>query len=158
MATTKISVKWRDAEGKEVTEQMYFDVGDVATVAAAQTQLTAYEALLEDVSGCIIVEANVEFPLAVSTVEIADVGYNVRSGVWIAYRNSDGVGDGLYVPGILDGMTSEDKLDRGVSEVNLLLNAIEGTGINSEERLSTRGSASLWATYRGGKRVSRKVK
>lgn len=158
MATTAISIKWRDVEGLEITDVLYFDSGDVGTVALAQTQLTAYEALLEDISGCIIVEANVTFGLTVSTVETADVGYSVRSGAYFSYRNSDTVGDGIYIPGILGGFISDDVVNDAATEVAAFIAATLGTGAGGEEPLSTRGSASLWTLFRGGKGASRKVK
>lgn len=158
MATTAISIKWRDVEGKEITEVLYFDVADVATVAAAQTQLTAYEALLEDVSGCVIVEANVTFGLTVSTVETPDVGYSVRSGAYLSYKDSDNVGQGLYIPGILGGFIVNDIVVETATEVAALIAATLGSGVGGEEPLSSRGSAALWSDFIKGKGTSRKVK
>jgi len=158
MATTAISIKWRDVEGLEKTEVLFFDSGDVATVAEAQAQITAYEALLEDVSGCIIVEANATFGLTVSAVETADVGYSVRAGAYLSFVNSDNVGDGMYIPGILNGFMSDDVLNDAATEPAALIAAMLGSGVGGEEPLSTRGSAALWTTYRGGKGASRKVK
>lgn len=158
MATTAISIKWRDVEGKEITEVLYFDTGDVGTVAQAQTQLTAYETLLEDISGCIIVEANVTFGLTVSTTETADVGYSVRSGAYMSYKDSDNVGQGIYVPGILGAFIVNDIVVASATEVAAFIAATLGTGAGGEEPLSTRGSSALWTTFLRGKGASRKVK
>jgi hypothetical protein len=158
MATTAISVKWRDVEGLEKTEVLFFDVSDVDTVAKAQTQLTKYELLLEDISGAVIVEANVTFGLTVSAVATPDVGYSVRAGAYLSFQNSDNVGDGIYIPAVLNGFMTDDVLNDDDTEPAALIAAMLGTGSDGEEPLSTRGSASLWTAFRGGKGASRKVK
>jgi len=158
MATTAISIKFRDIEGKEVTEVLFFDSGDVGTVALAQAQLAKYETLLEAVSGLPIVEANVTFGLTVDTGQSPDAGYSVRAGARLSFLNSDTVSDSLYVPGFLQGKMSNDIVNDADAQVLALINAIKGDGADGEEPLSTRGSGALWATYRGGKGTSRKVK
>jgi len=158
VATTMISVVFEDVEGLRWREPIYFDVGDVDTVAKAQTQLGKYETLLENLSGCAIVEAQVTFNLTVDTGQSPDVGYSIRSGAYLSFRNSDSVGDGIYIPGILGNKISNDVIIDSETNVAAFIAAASGSGANSEEPLSTRGSGSLWATYLKGKGASRKVK
>lgn len=159
MPTTAISIVWEDVEGKKKSEVLFFDAGDVATVADAQTQLTAYETLLQNVSGCVISHASVSFPLTVETVEQPDAGYDVRAGAYLGFRDSFGEPQGIYVPGILGGKIANDVVvDPAADEqIEDLVNAILGSGANGEEPLSSRNTASQWQSYRGGKGTSRKV-
>lgn len=158
MATTLISVRMTDVEGLHYRVPLFFDFSDVDTVAKAQAQVDAYEPLFEAVSGCVIDEAEVSFPITVSGTGSPDVGYSVRSGAWLAFQDSDGVGSGLYLPAILGAMIANDSVIDTQTNMAALLAAMTGTGANGEKPLSTRGSGSLWTTYRGGKGASRKVK
>jgi len=152
-----ISLIWQDVEGNRIPSQLYFDSTDVATVALAATQLTKYEPLLEAMSGCAIVEASVTFPLTADTNENPDGGYSVRAGAYLSFRDSDGVGQGIYLPGILGDKISNDAVDDSDSDVSAFVDAATGNGTDGEEPLSTRGSASIWSTWRGGRGASRKV-
>lgn len=158
MPTVRVSVKWRDVEGKtsQISEPLYFDVADVATLAEAQATFTQYEGLLGAVSGCAIVEAEVTFPLTVSLAQAADPGYRTRTGATLSFVDSDGVGQSLYIPGILDDKIANGVVDETDGDIVPLINEIIGNpGVT--DPLSTRGSAAKFATFEGGRQSNRKV-
>lgn len=158
MPTTLISVTWVDAEGDKITVPTYWDSTDVATVADAQAVITGLEGLLENVAGPVILSAEVKFPLTASQVENADSGYSVFSGATLSFRNSDGVGDQLYIPGILQSQIADQVVIPSTTEMAALIAALStstGVGANAA-RISSRGSGSLWNAYVKGKRSTRK--
>jgi hypothetical protein len=157
MATVGISIVWQDVEGLRFADRLDFDAGDIPTLIVAQAQLVLYEGLLENVSGGAIVEASVTFPLTVSASESPDAGYSVRSGAYLSFKDSDSVGQGLYIPCILGDKIIDDVVDADDTEMAALIDGILGN-TSGTKPLSSRGSGSLYASYRGGKGASRKVK
>jgi hypothetical protein len=157
MPTTQISFRWTDTENDHIRETLDFDTGDVPTVAEAQEQATKYELLMEAMSGCKIDEISVTFPLTVSSAEAADSGYSVYSGATLSFQNSDGVGDSVYIPGILEAKIANKIVIDSDTEVAEFIDAATGSGANTEEPVSTRGSAALWTLYKKGKRATRKA-
>lgn len=153
MPTARISTLWQDTEGRQVSIPLYFDTGDVSTLALAQTAFNAWETVLEALSGNAIVGAEVCFALTHSTAESPDSGYNVRSGAYASFMNSDSQADGLYIPGILEAKMIEGILDPTDADVAAFITAAT-TGTYP---LSTRGSASLWTTFRRGFETVRKL-
>jgi len=158
MASTAISLVWEDAEGKRYPTTINFDYTDVDTLAKAATQLSEYEPILEAMSGCVITEASVTFPLTADDVATPDVGYSVRAGAYLSFVDSDGVGQGIYIPGMLASKMANDVVNDGDSDVAAFIADALGEGVGGEEPLSARGSGALFTTFRGGKGASRKVK
>jgi hypothetical protein len=152
-----MSLRWRDVEGKssQLVVPMYFDAADVPTLADAQTTFTKYETLLHALSGCVIAEAEVVFPLTLAGTESPDAGYRTRTGATLSFINSDEQGDSIYVPGILDDKIIDGIVDSSDSDVADFIT--EATGGGTTDPLSTRGSGSLWTDYEGGKQTNRKV-
>lgn len=156
MPTARITTIWRDIEGKQMTVPLYFDTGDVSTVALAQTAFTAYETLLHAMSGNAIIGAEVCFGLTPAGTENPDAGYYLNSGAWAGFENSDTVGDGLYIPGILNSKVVGGVLDSGDADVAAFITAATGGG--TPPPLSSRGSASLWASFVRGFQTTRKLR
>lgn len=148
-------MKWQDNEGRTKSTPMYFDSNDITTLALAQTAYTGYEALLAALSGCALVEAEVCFPLAVSGAQNPDAGYNVNTGAILGFRDSDGIGQSMYIPGILEDKVIANVVDDEDGDITALVT--EATNNGTLLPWSSRGSASLWAIYRGGKFAARKV-
>lgn len=157
MPTTQISFRWTDTENDHIREVLDFDSADVPTVAEAQEQATKYELLMEALSGCKIDEISVTFPLTASTAESADSGYSVYAGATLSFQNSDGIGDSVYIPGILEAKIANKVVIDSDAEVDEFIQAATGNGANTEEPVSSRGSGSLWALYKKGKRATRKA-
>lgn len=155
MATVKISTTWEDAEGDQKTIPWYFDSGDLTTIALAQTAFTGYETLMHAISGNAIVAAEVCFGLNVAGTQNPTAAYNVHSGAYMSFTDSDDVGQGVYVPGVLDSKLVNRVLNAADSDVAALITAMTGGG--ALDPFSSRGSASLWAAYNIGRRVVRKV-
>lgn len=155
-ASVRITTKWRDAEGSEKTLPLYFDPGDVSTVAIAQTVFTGYETLLHAVSGAAIVGAEVCFGLTPALTENPDAGYSVYNGAYLSFENSDNRGDGFYLPAVLQGKIANELLIPSDSDVAALIDVIlNGTG--GLAPLSTFGSNSLWQIFKIGRQVVRKI-
>lgn len=158
MATVRMSVTYEDAEGDRVTQALHWDSADVTTVAEAQDAFTDFETLIHDVTGGAIVDAEVSFPLTIAGTETPDAGYSVFSGATLSFRDSDGNGQSLYVPAILQsqiaGQVVNDVATPGMLE---FLADVETNGFGTGgHRLSSRGSGALWNTFLTGKRSTRK--
>ena len=161
MATTKISVKYQDAEGESKREAYHFDATDVTTVAEAQDAFTDFETLVHNCIGPAIVEADVTIPLTCALTETPDSGYSVWTGATLSFKDSDGVGKSLYLPGILQAMMQSKKVLNTTSPspnaINLLIADIITNGFGTgAHRLSSYGSGALWNTYLDGDRSGRK--
>lgn len=154
MASVRISTKWRDTEGREVSVPLYFDTGDVSTVALAQTAYTTYELLLQALSGNALFEAEVCFPLVSTGAGSPDSGYNVRSGAYASFMNSDSQADGLYIPGILESKMINGILDIAETDVAAFITE----AISGAIPLSTRGSGSKWSSIIRGFETVRKLR
>lgn len=153
MPTARITTKWQDTEGRQTTVPLYFDSGDVSTVALAQTAFSTYETLLHAMSGNAIIDAEVCFALTPALTESPDAGYNVRSGAYASFENSDTIADGIYIPGVLESKMIAGILDFVDSDVAAFIaEAISGT-----IPLSSRGSASKFALFRRGFETVRKL-
>lgn len=156
MPTARITTLWQDIENKRMTIPIYFDTGDVSTVALAQTAFSAYETLLHAMSGAAIVGAEVCFGLNVAGTENPDPGYYLNSGAWAGFENSDTVGDGLYIPSILNSKVVGGVLDSSDADVAAFIS--EATGNGTAPPLSSRGSAALWAAFVRGYQTTRKLR
>jgi len=156
--TAKISFHWVDGEGTTsgMTTPLHFDLGDVATLAEAQAQATLYETALHAVSGCAIDRMEVTFGLSAAGTESPDAGYRTRTGATLSFLDSDGVGQSIYIPGILDDKILDGVVDSSDTEVAALINAILGN-VGGTDPVSSRGSASAFDSYVGGKQSNRKV-
>ena len=154
MPTVRVTTVWEDIEGARISVPLYFDTGDVSTVALAQTAFTTYEALMLAMSGSSIVSAEACFGLNVSGAQNPDNGYNNRSGAFLSFVNSDTIGDGLYIPAMLDDKLSGGIVDESDTQVAAFINE----ALNGTIPLSSRGSASLWLAYKIGKETIRKIK
>jgi hypothetical protein len=133
---------------------LYFDAGDITTIANAQSAYTAYETLMQALSGNIIVGAEVCFALNLAGGESADAGYRVDAGATLGFTDSDAVGQSLYIPGILEAKITNGIVSASDTDVAALLTYISSGAFP----LSSRGSASLWAAYRIGRATVRKLR
>lgn len=157
MPTTSISYLVTDAEGESIRQVIHFDSSDVTTVAEAQDAFTDFELLLEDVMGPAIEEAYVTIPLTVSAVETPDSGYSVWSGATLSVRDSDGKGQSIYVPGILQAFMQDKIVIASGTEMATFLADLLTNGFGTGgHRVSSAFSGALWNEYVRGKRATRK--
>lgn len=155
MPTVRISMVWEDAEGRQISTPVHFDSTDLTTLAIAQSTYTAYEALLQALSGAALVSAEVCFPLTATGAGSPTAGYNVRSGGWLGFQNSDGQGDGLYLPALLDAKMDQGKVISTDTDVAAFVT--EAIGGGTVDPISTRGSGSLWGAFVRGYETVRKL-
>ena len=156
MPTVRMSLTFQDVEGSKKTIPLYFDSADITTLAIAQTVYTIYETALHAVTGAAIVNAEVCFGLNLSNAETPDAGYSVYNGAYMSFDDSDDVGQGIYVPAMLQGKMANELVIPTDTQVAALIDLIlNGTG--GAEPLSSRGSAALWTAYKIGRQVVRKV-
>ena len=156
--STRMNFTWRDKEGKssQLTVAVYFDNADITSIADAQATFTAYETLLHACSGCHIVAGEVIFPMTTADVENPDDGYNTRSGAILQFKDSNGVGQSLYIPGVLQDKIVNGVIDENDGDITALVNEIIANP-GTTDPLSTRGSDSKWSTFEGGRQANRKV-
>lgn len=152
MPTVRITTIWEDSEGRRQSVPLYFDSLDITTLASAQTAYVAYETLMLAISGASIVEAEVTFGIAVAGGQTPDSGYNVRSGAYLSFENSDDVGDGLYLPAILENDIANGVVNPDDADVAAFI----AQATSGSPPLSTRGSASLWSDFIRGRETVRK--
>lgn len=158
MPTNRITFYFQDAEGDQISVPTYWDSTDVTTVAQAQDVVTDFEALIENCIGPVVYAATVEFGLTVSSVETPDDGYSVYSGATLSFKDSDTVGQSLYLPGILQSQIANEIVIPTASPGMLeFLADVQTNGFGTGgHRISSRGSGALWNTYVIGKRSTRK--
>lgn len=155
MPTTRITTFWEDSEGHVMPIPIFFDTGDVSTVALAQATYDAFDSLLQAVSGSALVAAEVCFGLNVTPGSPA-AGSRNDAGAYLSFLNSVGSADGLYIPGFLGSKISNGVVNDGDADVAALITEVTGAG--AADPFSTRNVAALWAAYRIGRQVVRKIK
>jgi hypothetical protein len=152
--TRMISYTLRDEEGVEKSYQLYYDSADITTIAEADTLAGEYAALINAVSGLVVVGAKIEWDLTVPDGGAADAGYSHQDGVTFSFIDSFEVGASFYVPGILSANIVGEEVNVGTTGMQNLINAALGLG--TTEPLSQRGSGALFDTFVGAARASRK--
>jgi len=155
MPTTRVTLFWEDSEGHTMPVPVFFDTGDISTVALAQTAVDLFDSLFQAVSGSHLKGAEVCFGLnAIAGAPAA--GSRNDAGAYLSFQNSVGSADGLYIPGFLTSKISNGVVSDADADVAALITEITGGG--AADPLSTRNVAALWAAYRVGKQVVRKLK
>lgn len=158
MAAVIISFKMKDAEDRTTTTAMYYDSADVTTLADAQGIATDFAPLLNAVSGCVVIGAEVAFPLTVPAGGNADAGYRVDAGATLSFYNSAGRAWSMFVPGWLLSRLSNGVVDTSAADVTNLTNAIiTGGGITGGLQASDPNELDLTA-YRQGIQSTRKTR
>lgn len=157
MPTVPVSFLVTDAEGEDIRQVIHFDSTDVTTLAEAQDAFTDFEALFEACIGPAITAAYVQLPLTVSTAESPDSGYSVWSGATLSVRDSDGRGQSIYLPGILESQIDNKIVIPTATQMAAFLADLTSSGFGTGgHRVSTQGSGSAWNAYVKGVRSSRK--
>lgn len=158
MPTNRISVEWTDAEGDTLRVPTYWDAASLTTLAEADAAFQGFVTLVGATAGPAITKGYITFELTPASPESPDGGYSVYTGAYLSTRNSDGRGDGLYIPGILNSQISNKVVDLGTTQMIALKTAIESGGFGTNNaRISTADSGSLWDVLLKGKRSNRKA-
>ena len=125
MAANIVSVTYEDSEGKRKSEAFYLPTS-INTVAGVETQADALVLLLDDVTGCEIVSAKVEFELTLPAGIKASPDANSRcdAGATLSFRNSESRALSLYIPGFLTSKMAGDVVQSGDTEVAALIAGI----------------------------------
>lgn len=156
--TRSISFLWQDSEGNQKTETLYFDSADIVDIAGADTLAGLYAAAMAEISGCIVVDAWIEWKLTVPAPGTADGGYFLNSGAYLSFEDSNEVASGVYIPGILNENVVGEVVNPAATGVaDFITLAIGNSVVAGAEPLSTRGSGSQFATYRRGFLTQRKI-
>lgn len=157
MATTMISLKWQDAEGRSRTERLWFDAATMANPTQAQDALDDIEALIDILSGCQLAEANVTFPLTLAGVGSVAEGYNVRSGATLSFIDENMVGQNLYIPGVLDSLMQAGAV-QNTGNMAAFITAMISGGFGTGTYLPvTRNTSAAWDTFVKGVETTRKT-
>lgn len=154
--TRTISLLWQDSEGNEKWETLYFDSADITTIAEADTLAGEYAALMSTMSGCIVVDAKIEWSLTVPAPGTADGGYFLNSGAYLSFEDSNEVASGVYVPGMLNANMIGKVVNAEATGVAAFITAASG-GAGASAPLSTRGSGAQFASYRRGFLTQRQI-
>lgn len=152
--TRMISYKLQDAEGVVKSYALYYDSADITTIAEADTLAGEYAALINDVTGLVVVGASIEWDLTVPDGGTADGGYSHQDGVTFSFIDTNEVGASFYIPGILNANLVGEEVNVGTTGMQALINAAIGAG--TTEPLSQRGSGALFDRFVGAARASRK--
>lgn len=156
--TRMISFKWEDSEGNEKSFPLYFDSADITTIAEADTVAGIYAGLMSAVSGCIVTNASIEWDLTVPAPGTADGGYFLNSGAYLSFEDSNEVGSGFYLPGILNANIVGKVVNPEATGIAALIAAAIGTSVEEgSEPLSTRGSGAQFAEYVRGYLTQRQI-
>ena len=156
--TRMISFTWEDSEGNEKSFPLYFDSADITTIAEADNVAGIYAAAMAAISGCIVTNAKIEWDLTVPTPGTADGGYFLNSGVYLSFKDSNEVGSGFYVPGVLNANIVGRTLNPDATGVAALIAEALGTSeTENSEPLSTRGSGAHFAEYVRGQLTQREL-
>lgn len=153
--TRTISLTWEDSEGNQKSFPLYFDSADITTIAEADTLAGEYATLLAAVSGCIVVDAKIEWALTVPAPGTADGGYFLNSGAYLSFEDANEVQSGIYIPGMLNANIVGEVVNPDATGVAALITAATGGG--TTEPLSTRGSGAQFASYVRGFLTQRKI-
>ena len=143
--TRTISFTWEDSEGNQKSFPLYFDSADITTIAEADTLAGIYAGLMAAISGCIVVDAKIDWALTVPAPGTADGGYFLNSGGYLSFKDSNEVQSGFYIPGILNANVVGKVVNPEATGVAALID--QATGVESAVPLSTRGSGALFAEY-----------
>lgn len=152
--TRMISYELQDAEGVRKSYQLYYDSADITTIAEADTLAGEYAALINAVSGLVVVGASIEWDLTVPDGGAADGGYSHQDGVYFSFIDSFEVGAGFYIPGILNANLVGNEVNTGTTGMQALIDAALGAG--TTEPLSQRGSGAVYDRFVEAARASRK--
>lgn len=152
--TRMISYRLQDAEGVEKSYQLYYDSADITTIAEADTLAGEYAALINAVSGLVVVGAKIDWDLTVPDGGSPDGGYSHQDGVTFSFIDSFEVGASFYIPGILNANLVGTEVNVGTTGMQALINAALGLG--TTEPLSQRGSGALYDRFVGAARSSYK--
>lgn len=156
--TRMISFEWEDSEGNTKSFPLYFDSADITTIAAADVVAGIYAELMAAVSGCVITNASIQWDLTVPAPGSPDGGYFLNSGAYLSFEDSNEVGSGFYIPGILNANVVGKVVNPETAGMTALIEAVLGTSSEEgNEPLSTRGSGAHFAEYVRGYLTQRQI-
>lgn len=168
MPSTLISFEVEDSEGDIVSLPLYFDATGadaVDTVAKANAAAAEWAKVLNFVTACRVGRATVTFDLGDKGGGklVPTTAYTNDRGATISVRDSNTIGQSLYIPGyLLSEISSKVVSLDGENTVRLVAAIEEGEyhdgsdDVEIEHRLSSRGSGSLWTSVLKGKQTTRK--
>lgn len=152
-----MGLSWIDAEGgTPITEAIHWALDDVGNPTDAQAELDTLVPLLVAVSGCRIVAARIYFDLVVPAQSAAVAGYSKNTGARLSFKDTNGVGDSMYIAGMLQSQLVNNTkfVDAGTTQMQALINKV--TGQSGVDPLSSYGSGAKWASYVNGQKANRK--
>lgn len=161
MATVVISFEFVDKERQTISVPLHFDAGDIETLEKAQDVATTYITKLHGVSANRVQRDTVTFPLTSPAVDFGVAmpeGYSVRAGATLSFRDSQNVGQSLYVPGVYDTQLIDGVVNSETTQMATLLDdAIGRDSSENGEPLSARSGAKF-SSYVQGRATTRKIR
>jgi hypothetical protein len=156
MPTVRLSYKWVDEEGVEITTGVYQDVSDFAEVADYQAEWGETRAVIEPLSGAAITAGWVEIPMVVGAPTTPLAQSRVRTGATLSFRDSVGLPFATYIPAMRDSQFIGDVVNSETAEMVDL--KAKATGAGDLKPWSSRSSGALMVAYIRGYMSNRKVK